>query len=306
MTTPTRKVRLKDGMLAESLKTKAAPGVVIPLVKEHMLANYVPDRERRWDIIHPSEMAKEDWCHRATYNRIYNNVPPELEKFDFVQQNIFGEGNGIHTKWQTWLQDTGKLWGEWHCLVCNDGCTGLVPASVPGDCLRDGGHLWHYAEIPLGGAHTDFKYIAGHADGAADFTRVEFKSVGLGTVRMDAPDILYKYQDGRNTDLQGLWRAIQKPLKSHLRQGDIYLWLAEQMGYSFTQMAYVYEFKPTQQVKEFLVKPSTRRIQPLLDKADEITYALQRAGYNPPECVHGGCGQCNVETSRKKRRVVKQ
>lgn len=305
--TTTRKVRLKEGMLAESLKNKAAPGVIIPLVKDYLMSQHGPDLERRWDIIHPSEMAKENWCHRGTYDRIYSEKPPEPEKFDFVQENIFGEGNGIHAKWQTWLADTGKLWGEWHCKLCQDGATGLVPPEFSDSCcVYDGGHLWEYAEIPLGGASSEFHYIAGHADGAVDNTMVEFKSVGLGSIRIDAPKLLARYQDGRNTDLQGLWRAIERPLQSHLRQGDIYLWLAQKMGYDFPQMSYVYEFKPTQQVKEFPVKFDIKRIQKLLDKAEEVTYALQRAGYHPPECVYGGCGQCVQTTRKKQRRVVKQ
>lgn len=285
-----------SGKLGEYLSNKASAGVVVPLVKNHLLSKHGLDNTRAWDIIHPSEMAKSDWCHRATYLRIVSGKPPAVSAFDFGMENIFAEGNSIHAKWQKWLEETGRLWGDWECRVCGDTWKGTTPKAFADECF----HIWKYMEIPLGLASGEH-LIRGHADGAVDNTLIEFKSVGMGTLRIDAPDILARFQNGSSTDLQGLWRAIERPLKTHLRQGDIYLWLAEQDGLPFDKISYVYEFKANQQVKEFVIKLDKKRIEPLLDKADQI-YAAVRKGAQPPDCAFGGCKQCSYFSGEKKKR----
>jgi hypothetical protein len=314
MTTTERKVRLPKGsLLKEAVRHKAEPGVIVPLVKDTLLQDYTPDIERRWDIIHPSEMAKKDWCHRATWERIVSGKPPALEKFDFFRENIFGEGNIIHEKWQRWLKQSGKLWGDWHCPLCND-YYGETTYSTIKDSVCDAWngtlhqgrmHTWEYREISLGVDNDACFSIMGHADGAVERTMVEFKSVGLGTIRIDAPELLEKYQinSRKHTDLTGLFKAIERPLQSHLRQGDIYLWLAQQDGLEFDSMSYVYEFKANQMVKEFPVKLNMRRVQPLLDKAEEVHKAI-RSGGDGPECQIADCTQCTAKPRKIKRVII--
>ena len=126
-------------------------------------------------------------------------------------------------------------------------------------------------------------------------------SIGLGTLRMDAPDLLERYTHGKATDLTGLWRAVTRPLRSHLAQGDTYLHLAHVLGLPFTQIVYLYEFKANQQCKEFTVKYDAGRSMKLVAKTQAVKYAVDNG--MAPECINPGtCKQCKAYPS--KRRTV--
>lgn len=296
--TTSRKITL-SGVMADHAKNKAHPGIIIPKVKDHMLMNFGWDADRDPTVIHPSEMAKPDWCLLGTYRRIMSGAwPPEPERFDFIRENIFATGNDIHERWQTRMRSVFPLWGDWRCSWCGHRVRASLEPPEMDDrpCIGDQGHTWQYAEVTLD-AKSEL-LIAGHADAGFGDTLVEIKSVGIGTIRIDAPDLLAKYQDGRMTDLTGLWRAINKPLQSHLRQGDVYLHLAHILGLPFTQIVYLYEFKPNQMVKEFTIKYDPARSMKLVAKAEQVKYAVEHG--IPPECIKGsGCKQCDAFPRRR-------
>jgi hypothetical protein len=281
------------GPAADRAKLRAKPGVVIPLVTEVLRRGHgTPDPGRRQDVLHPSEMCKANWCHLHTYNRLTGKTPYSDGKFSFVLQNIFAEGNFIHEKWQTWLQQTGQLWGDWYC----DRCMATVrrtadPTGMLSWCTEHSDHHWQYKEVTL---WNDALNIYGHEDGALVDANclVEFKSVGLGTLRFEAPELLARFynRDSRQYDLDGVWKSITRPLSSHIRQVNLYMWLAREMGLPFDKTQVVYEFKVNQQVKEFTVPLSMETVQPMLDKAAEIKLAL--ATGTPPACPDGGCKSC--------------
>ena len=302
MTSLTRRSLTLNGAMKEHAKNKAAPGLILPKVKDHMLKQYGWDGDRDPTVVHPSELAKSDLCLRAVYLRIKSGKwPPDKEKFDFVRENIFATGNDIHAKWQGRIIEAGlPMWGGWKCDLCDARVTGLQPAPFIDDdagCVSDGGHWWSYAEVTLN-AKSEL-LIAGHADGAFDENLVEIKSIGLGTVRMDAPELLERYQEGKMTDLTGLWRGgIVKPLVSHLRQGDVYLHLAHVLGLPFTQIVYLYEFKPNQMTKEFTIKYDAGRSMKLVAKAEQVKYAIE-TGVAPPCIKKTGCKQCNAFPRRR-------
>ena len=270
-------LKLSD-VMAQHAKNKAAPGIILPRVKDRMLKQYGYDADRDPTVIHPSEMAKDDWCPRATYLRIVSGEwPGQKEKFDFVRENIFATGNDIHQKWQDRIIDAGfAVWGDWKCSRCKK----VVANALKPDWAAFGGvcaaatidHYWEYQEVTLNAKRE--LLIAGHADCGFDDTLVEIKSIGLGTIRMDAPDLLARHTNGKHTDLTGLWRDITRPLRSHLRQGDVYLHLAHVLGLPFTQIVYLYEFKANQLTKEFTVKYDAGRSMLLVAKAQEIKYAV--------------------------------
>jgi hypothetical protein len=299
-TSTTRSLKL-SGVMAQHAKNKSAPGIILPRVKDHMLKQYGWDADRDPTVIHPSEMAKDDWCPRATYLRIMSGRWPEVkEKFDFVRENIFATGNDIHEKWQTRMIDAGfPVWGDWKCFRCDTVVTGLRPPDELEfcDCISTlTWHDWRYDELTLN-ARSEL-LIAGHADCGFGDTLVEIKSIGLGTIRMDAPDLLKRHTDGRMTDLTGLWRDITRPLRSHLAQGDTYLHLAHVLGLPFTQIVYLYEFKPNQMVKEFTIKYDAGRSMKLVAKAEAIKYAVDHG--KPPECISpGSCKQCDAYPKRR-------
>ena len=240
-------------------------------------------------------MAKTDWCPRATYYRM-SGLPEQPGKFSFSLQNVFAEGNAIHEKWQGWLADTGKLWGTWKCDYCF--------AKFDNQLKPDGGyckhmyssniaHDWQYREVPL--TSTSHK-ISGRADGALlEYgALIEIKSMGIGTLRFEAPTLLKTHThiiNGKNIiDIEGAWKDFHRPLLSHVKQGNIYLMMAEEMGLPFDKMIFLYEFKANQDSKEFMVTKSDEILAPMLDICSQIEYALDRG--SPPACPKNGCGYC--------------
>ena len=287
------------GVMAEHARNKAHPGIIVPKIKDHLLKTFGPDSDRDPCVIHPSELAKDDWCPRAPVLRITTGKWPD-EKFDFFRENVFDTGNDIHSKWQGRMMAAGfPVWGDWRCIVCNwvvRNC--LEPAS---ETSEGHDHIWRYEEVTLD-ARAEL-LIAGHADCGFGNSLVEIKSIGLGTFRIDAPDLLKRHQDGKMTDLTGLWRSITKPLRSHLIQGDVYLHLAHVLGLPFDQIVYLYEFKPNQLVKEFVIKYSPLRSGKLVAKADKVKYAVDHGIV--PDCIKpGACKQCNVSPQPTRRTVA--
>lgn len=292
------------GKLAELARIQQQGGdkVVLPLVEQHLLSRWGDKGDRKSEVLHVSEIAKKDWCERASYQRIKGGEWPE-EQFSFTLQSIFDEGHQIHDKWQTWLAETGQLWGDWQCLVCGV----LVRYKQREELDEIGGclfgrvsHIWKYQEVSL--AHG---LIQGREDGAIGDRLIEFKSVGLGTLRREAKELLAKsYKElatgGTIYDLEAIWKGLRQPLISHVRQANMYMWLAQQMAEShpieyahyaqFTKASIVYEFKPNQQSREYVIPLSMDIVQPMLDRVNVVQWALD-AGI-PPPCRYGGCTQC--------------
>jgi hypothetical protein len=294
MTTELKRRVKPTGLLAEVAKAKASPGLVLPLLKEVMIADHLRDIEEQAEAnthIRPSEMAKADWCPRATYYRLAGWTIPE-ERYNFVMENIFTEGDEIHLKWQARARKTGKLWGLWACQLCNERHTGTEP-GLPG-CNHNYGHIWVYKEVEL---RPEGTMIRGHADGALFGldTLWELKSIGIGTLRMEAPKLLARYvcKNSRGKtiyDLDSLWRELKRPFTSHVRQVNVYLWLAELLGLPFTKMTFLYEFKSNQNVKEWTITKSAAILDPLLDKARKVEYSLETGV--PPLCGNPDKKQC--------------
>lgn len=292
--------------LAERAKAKNAPGIVLPAVKTRMLKDYSRDPSgegRRWDIVHPSELSHQDrFCPRAVYLRITEGPLPPA-RFDFVRENIFEEGNQIHLKWQQRLRLATDLWGDWECIVCGtvardqtEPDIGQVGHGWAGKCFAPGGHVWKYAEITLDAEDTAL--LCGHADGGFGGTLVEFKSIGEGTVRVEAPRLHSQHVHAGITDMKGLWADIQRPFKTHVNQGDIYLWIARSRGLPFRQIAYVYESKWNQQVKEFIVPYDETRSEALVAQAKAVRRAVRR-GREPACRFPGKCAECRPYDARR-------
>lgn len=230
----------------------------------------------------------------------------------FTLENVFAEGNSIHAKWQNWLADTGYLWGDWRCSRCSEYVrdSDKPESSRFGPCVGtdwvklqeidpigwpDYPHDWKYKEVTL--ASTTHK-ISGHADGALTKHKclIEIKSMGVGTLKFEAPKLMNDHThsvNGKNIlDIEGLWKDFSRPLLSHVKQGNIYLWMAKQMGLPFDSIVFLYEFKANQRTKEFRVQSSEDILEPLLTTAEQVEYHLTKG--TPPNCPFGGCGQCRA------------
>jgi CRISPR/Cas system-associated exonuclease Cas4 (RecB family) len=274
--------------LAEAKKSKS---VLLGDIHKHLLDQHDKPTDRRQDIIHPSEMAKSDWCPRQTYYRLAGASPEKGRSFSAQLEGVFEEGHMIHAKWQKWLQQMGRLWGKWRCGEC--GWTKLATGGVLHCEHCDSRQPLEYREVPVE-AETQF-LIAGHEDGAIEdlSALVEIKSIGIGTVRFDQPELLREYtvktQDGKTViDLDGLWKGLRRPFGSHIRQTQIYLRLCQEMGLPFDKVIFLYEYKATQAQKEFVVKYNPEIAEPLFETALDIKYALKK-GKPPPRPEF--CGQ---------------
>lgn len=284
--------------LAQRSRARSKTGVVLPAVQAGLLRDFGLDTSRRWDIVHPSELSHQDsFCPRAVYSRITEG-PAETEKFDFTRENIFAEGNDIHTRWQARLRKYTALWGDWRCVICKDIQRACLEPDEGVCCAapNEHEHIWEYVEVSLD-AEAD-ALLAGHADGAFGTSLVEFKSVGEGTVRIESPALYARHTKDSGTDLKGLWKDISRPFRTHLNQGDVYLWICAQRGLPFTQIAYVYESKWNQLVKEFLVEYDEGRSVLLVDQARAVMYAVEHR--TEPECKFPGkCKECKPYDARR-------
>ncbi|WP_143662688.1 hypothetical protein [Streptomyces sp. CB03238] len=261
-------------------------------VRTHIVEKNKADNSRRQDIIHPSEMVKTDWCPKATFLRITTGVHHK-QSFGFQSLNIFDTGHESHRKWQRRAWDVGWLEGMFECLHCYDKWWDISPKQ----CTYCKSTALEYAEVPLSAEGTHL--IVGHSDGMLTPARslLEIKTVGEGTVRFEEPERLSKYlvalPDGsKMVDLPAMWGSIKVPFPSHIRQGQIYLWLAQARGLDVDRMTYVYESKFNQDVKQFVVRFNPDIIAPLLETARDIKERVA-AGDPAPDCVSGDvCKQC--------------
>jgi CRISPR/Cas system-associated exonuclease Cas4 (RecB family) len=274
--------------LAESKKSRS---VLLGDIHKHLLDQHDKPTDRRQDIIHPSEMAKSDWCPRQTYYRLAGVSPEKGRSFSAQLEGVFEEGHMIHAKWQKWLQQMGRLWGTWRCGECKWAKVATGGLLYCEHC--DARQPLEYREVPVE-AEEEF-LIAGHEDGAIEDLQalVEIKSIGIGTVRFDQPELLREYtvktEDGKTViDLDGLWKSLRRPFGSHIRQTQIYLRLCQEMGLPFDKVIFLYEYKATQAQKEFVVQYNPEIAEPLFETALDIKYALKK-GKPPPRPDF--CGQ---------------
>ena len=147
---------------------------------ERVLLQDSADRNALRDTahLHPSEMAKENWCPRQSYYKMTDVEVSDPESFSFQRLNIFEEGHYIHAKWQHWMKQTGILIGDWKCNRCGHRWWAKSPDRCP-DCFEMD---MRYAEVPL---NNDEHHILGNADGMIEdeqgIALVELKGLALST-----------------------------------------------------------------------------------------------------------------------------
>lgn len=315
-TTAARRVQAKDKRFADYSSLKSSTGIVIPEVRKVILDRKKADRvvtANRYSKIYPSEMSRHDWCPRATYYRMTGRPEPP-SKSSFTLENVFAEGNSVHGKWQSWLSDTGILWGDWRCVRCSEYVKdSLKPSGADfGPCVGTGWvringltvtenpdpvfeHDWKYKEVTL---RSTTLPVSGHADGGLvkHNCLIELKSLGIGSLRFEAPKLVEDHTydvDGKKiVDVDGIWRDFHRPLPAHIRQGNIYLWMCREMGLPFSRISFVYEFKSNQRAKEFVVPYSHDIVMPMLATAYMIVEHIEKQV--PPSCPFDGCALCKA------------
>jgi len=95
-------------------------------------------------------------------------------------------------------------------------------------------------------------------------------------------------------DFEKTWKAINAPFMKHVTQVQIYMKLAELLGYDDIpqEAVLIYEAKPNQEYKEFVVRKSDFGISHLFEAAQMIVDSI-KAG-TPPACnlKPDGCAKC--------------
>ncbi len=270
----TKRSTKPTGLLKALTEGKRGTSTLIGDIQQYVVKKAENDYSRRQDIIHPSETTKTDWCPRSTAYRISGVTPTDEGEVKGAHlQTIFQEGHDIHAKWQTWLGEMGRLWGKWVCHFC-EAETWQTGAECP-LC----GKTMDYREVPLD-VEKEF-LTAGHADGAVPDVKsfIEIKSVGLGTLRMEEPDLVKKFtvktSEGKNVvDYDNLWKNLKHPLKSHRIQANMYLYIAAHLGWDYDHMIFIYENKANQQTKEFRVKYDPEFIEPIIDQIKDVKWSV--------------------------------
>ena len=277
--------------LKKFLDAKAKPTRLLGDIERYLLQR--PPGDRSTVVLHPSEIIKRDWCKRASYFllRGYEKV---AEKPPLRLQSIFDTGHAIHSKWQFWFQDMGILHGKFKCDVCDDITWGTSPAEC--EHCGAGKNKLVYAEVTL---HDDALRIKGHTDGwikdEVGDALIEIKSIGPGTIRAEAPDLMMD----AGGDFMKAWTNIRRPFGPHILQGQIYLELMKRMGQvgsngqPLDEIVFIYELKADQSFKEFKVKADYELVRHVFEGAEKVVAAVE-AGV-APRCnnnVGGTCKQC--------------
>lgn len=273
-------------------KEKLTQGVARHL----LLAKEVSDR--RSDVIHPSEASHKGWCPRAVYYRITGAEEEKIKTNSLAIEMVFERGHDSHHKWQMWFWEMGVLKGMFICRVCNLHWWDQSPY----ECPRCESGLLVYGEVPVSAPEY---LLAGQADGdvvKADGTStlVEVKTIGTGTLRFEAPNLLKRYTYN-HIDTEGkprtsvewyrLWSGIRRPFPAHLRQGMIYCFC-----YGRDEIVFIYDPKfVTAYPKEFEVKFNKEIIDDVLDDCLTVKNAVER-GKPPrrPMWATEGCTACKA------------
>lgn len=253
-------------VLADYKKSLTAKGRIVPRLEQRLMRDTLAKNAKRdTDHLHPSEISKKDWCPRSSWYAIKYKEEKQ-ESYNFQRLNIFAEGNTIHDKWQGWMWTEGILCGNWNCRNCGVTWWDQSPEA----CTSCGSSWLAYREVPI---EDPEHMIIGHADGLiTDDTGsalIEIKSVGLGTLRFDAPEILMPYNKGK-ISLDELWKSIKKPFPSHLRQINLYMHCT-----GIHDAVVIYEFKPTQAVKEFEIRYRPESVEDILAGCLTVKKALE-------------------------------
>jgi hypothetical protein len=265
------------------LDAKAKPTRLLGDIERHLLQRPVGDRD--YTVLHPSDMIKKDWCKRSSYFLLKGHERI-AEKPNLRLQSIFDEGHYIHAKWQNWFQEMGVLHGKFKCLSCSHITWGTSPA----ECESCGWKVLDYAEVTL--VDEELR-IAGHTDGwvkgLGDDCLIEIKSIGPGTIRSEAPDLMMD----AGGDFMKAWGNVRKPFGPHVLQGQIYLELMKRMNNPVDEIVFLYELKADQSYKEFSVKADYELVRHVFDGARFVVDSVNSS--TVPDCsnVPGGtCKQC--------------
>ena len=281
---PEKMKKVPKGALKNFLDAGRTTTRVIGKVERHVLSKPY-NTDRATDALHPSAMVGKYWCHRASYYNLLGYAPDKQKERSFARELIFAQGHGIHATWQTWFAEMGKLYGLWRCNLCQMSDWMLSPVMCP-QCDEPS---MEYREVPV---QYDKLRIKGHSDGwlkgFGDDLLLEIKSVGVGTFMwMDRGAWMEAEQD-----FDKAWANLKHPFESHVTQLQLYAKVLRLAGVPDVpkEGLILYEAKPNQQVKEWVVNLDDWGISHIIEAAQNIVDAVSTG--KPPLCNIGGASGC--------------
>jgi hypothetical protein len=281
---PEKMKKVPKGALKNFLDAGRTTTRVIGKVERHVLSKPY-NTDRATDALHPSAMVGKYWCHRASYYNLLGYAPDKQKERSFARELIFAQGHGIHATWQTWFAEMGKLYGLWRCTLCQMSDWMLSPVMCP-QCDEPS---MEYREVPV---QYDKLRIKGHSDGwlkgFGDDLLLEIKSVGVGTFMwMDRGAWMEAEQD-----FDKAWANLKHPFESHVTQLQLYAKVLRLAGVPDVpkEGLILYEAKPNQQVKEWVVNLDDWGISHIIEAAQNIVDAVSTG--KPPLCNIGGASGC--------------
>lgn len=257
----------KPWYLTDFKKAMTSHGRILPQVEQHLIrAQEASSMLRDTKFLHPSEICKKEWCPRASWYVIKDAHRPRIRN-SFQKMNVFAEGTAIHDKWQAWLAAVGVLEGKWECAVCKASWWGL--SKDHDRCSSCYNSVIRYKEVQIS---NEEYHVLGHSDGIISDHKgravLEIKSVGVGTLRFEAPEVFAKFSKGE-LSLDDMWKGIRTPFYSHLRQINLYMYFL-----GIHDGIVLYEWKPTQEIKEFQVRFQEELVADILAGCSTIKASL--------------------------------
>lgn len=123
------------------------------------------------------------------------------------------------------------------------------------------------AELPIS---DEDHLLLGHADGHVNIEGkdmlIEIKSVGVGTFRFENYE-LFKECEGNGDEM---WKRLRQPFPSHVRQAMLYMHAT-----GIHNLVFLYEWKPTQDVKEFKVSFQPELVEGILATCAMVKKCVQ-------------------------------
>lgn len=180
--------------------------------------------------------------------------PSEICKRDWCPRSSWYTIKGYDKEDRALSFQTLNIFAEGHSIH-NKWQTWLTTAGV-----------LEQAEVPI---YNEEHRIMGHADGVVNDSKgravLEIKSVGAGTVRMEDFDL---FQSASSPD--EMWKKIRKPFMTHLRQVNLYMYCL-----GVNDAIILYEWKASQDVKEFAVKFQPELISSILAGCKSVIRGLE-------------------------------
>jgi hypothetical protein len=134
--------------------------------------------------------------------------------------------------------------------------------------------------------------ITGHSDGwlkgFGDDLMLEIKSVGEGTFMWY--DRSSWFANGQN--FADAWKNLKSPFEAHVAQVQLYMKVLEISGRTDVpqEAVLLYEAKPNQEVKEFIIQKDDWAIGHIIDGAKLVVDSLSKDV--APDCNVGGAAKC--------------